>query len=165
MVRLNAQAEDIASIKIDAYQSAGLVMHTRKLAELTRQFSNQPEVTSLATAVIVMAAAALEALLAEAAYMLQPELYKLTKFRKAGVPQKFKLLKRYSSPDIEEIWGYRNALSHAEPDNPRTRYVGEKLNEAGALEFAATIEKLAVEIWGAQMPDWFVETTGLNPKT
>jgi hypothetical protein len=143
------------SIKIDAYQSVGLVRHTRRLANLVKQFSDPLDITALATATIIMAAAALESLLLETAYILNPSLYASKEFRYAGAPKKFEMLMGYASADAEEIWESRKALTHAEPDNPRSRYIGEKINIAGASWVAATIEKLAREVWGDRMPDWF----------
>ena len=155
------------SSKIDAYQSGTLVLYTRQLAELTKQFADQPIVTCLATATIVMAAADLEALLSEAAYLIKPELYK--KFLYAGMPKKFEMLMgEEASADVaklRELWEHRKALTHAEPDNHRTRSVGQIINAVGASWAADTVERSTIKIWGAQMPDWFAKTTGLTPES
>ena len=151
-------------VRIDAYQSGALVSDTRRLAELTRTCSDQFQLACIARAVIVVAAAALEALLSEAAYLTKRTLYDDKKFRKAGVPEKFKKFMKRSSDDAERLWEYRNALTHAEPDNRRTRFVGEIINEVGALWVASTVEQLAVEVWQDQMPPWFREMTELHPR-
>jgi len=156
------------SIKIEAYQSAGLVLHTRRLSNLVAQSADVEEVTCLATAAILMAVAAIEALLSEAAYLKKPELYATNAFQYGGVPVKFEKLMgeklKVMCPDADELWGHRLALSHAEPDHRRTRFVGQRINAAGACWAAKTVEKLAVKIWGAEMPNWFAETTGLSPE-
>ena len=156
------------SIKIDAFQSAGHVLHTRQLAKLTKCFADFSDVTFLASSVIVMAAAALEALLVEAAYIIKPEIYADKNFRYAGVPKKFEIFMGKTleevSPDATELWRHRLALTHAEPDARRTRFVGERINPDGALWAADTVEKLAITIWGDSMPDWFANTTGLISK-
>lgn len=144
---------------LSAFQSAGLVRHTRSLAEIACGQLSETNMVAVTTATILMAAAALEAVLSEAAFLLQPDLYADKQFRKAGAPEKFLKLKGYPSTKTEEIWNARKAVAHAEPDNARTRFVGEKLNAKGAEWAARCIEELSVEIWGNEMPTWFSETT------
>ena len=156
------------SVSIEAFQSGMLVLFTRKLAVLTKDFKNKPECECLATATIVMGAAALEALFLEVAYKKDRELYKDENFRKrAGVPKKYEILTNQTLeetfPDVLKLWESRLALSHSEPDLPRTRFVGEKINPEGAIWVADTLDKFATQIWGDQMPKWFTETTGLLP--
>lgn len=145
-------------VTIHAFQSAGLVRHTRLLAEIARGHLSETNMVAVTTATILMAAAALEALLLEAAFVLQPSLYANRQFRKAGAPEKFMELKGYYSTKAADIWNARKAVAHAEPDNERTRFVGEKLNANGAEWAARCIEKLSTEIWGNEMPSWFSET-------
>lgn len=153
---------------IQAFQSGGLVAHTRRLASLAAKSADEIEEVCLATAAILMGAAAFEALLSEATYLKNPMLYKKkTGFRLKGVPEKFKMLMGGElggmCPDGDELWAHRVALSHAEPDHRRTRFVGTRINADGARWAAETTERLAVMIWGADMPRWFAETTGLSP--
>jgi hypothetical protein len=154
-------------VSIQAFQSGGLVAHTRRLACLAAKSADEIEEVCLATAAILMGAAAIEALLSEAAYLKKPALYKKNKFRFEGVPGKFKMLTgdelTVKCPDGNKLWAQRVALSHAEPDHSRTRFVGTRINADGARWAAETTERLAVMIWGADMPRWFAETTGLSP--
>jgi hypothetical protein len=152
---------------IDAFQSGQLVLNTRQLANLTESFKNKPEVTCLANSTIVMGAAAIEALLSEAAYIKNPALYAQKGFRDTGVPDKIIRLMdqtlREASPDASELWEHRKALTHAEPDAERTRILGKRINPEGASWAAEAVEQLARKIWGDQMPKWFSDTTGLQP--
>jgi len=156
------------NIRIEAFQSAGLLSHTRCLSRLTSMTTDTKEITCLATATILMAAATLEALTLEAAYLIKPDLYRSEEFRKrTGIKKKFKEVTGDDldvlCPDALELWENRLALTHAEPIHPRTRFVGEKLNVAGAHWAVETIEKAAKVIWGKKMPTWFSEETGLYP--
>jgi hypothetical protein len=144
---LTDMATSDENISISAFQSAGLVAYTRTLAEIAKIQTTEKETVALATATLLMAAAALEALVTEAAYEHKKELYELQDFRDAGAPSKFERLKKYSSPEAIELWKLRKAVAHAEPDNKRTRFVGEKLNVEGAEWAAATIEKISREVW------------------
>ena len=154
---------------IEAYESGALLIAVRTLARLCKQSRNQDEINSLARAAILVGGAAIEALLLEAAYIKNSQLYKQDKFRHAGVRDKFKGLmgKELSniSPDADELWKWRKALGHTEPDNERTRFVGTRINADGAEWVNQTLEKLAVIIWAKDMPDWFTQTTGLRRST
>ncbi len=134
------------------------------MSRLAGKSTAQDEVVCLATAAILMGAAAIEALLSEAAYIVKPELYKEENdFRRLGVPRKFKMLTgkelKDACPDGDELWGWRLALSHAEPNHKRTRFVGARINAEGARWAAETTERLAVMIWGAHMPRLLVIAT------
>ncbi len=149
------------AVRIKAYQSAGLVAHTRILARIAQGEKDEMRVVTLATATILMASAALEAVLSEATYILKPSLYENKGFRKSGAPTKFKKLTGHPSQEATDLWNTRIAVAHAEPDNPRTRFVGMKLNAQGAEWAASCIEKISKEIWGTSMPKWFSEPTGI----
>lgn len=149
-------------VTVTIYQSAGLVKQTRTLSEITKRQSANIDIVALSTATILMAAAALEAIISETAFILNPSLYNQKKFRKAGVSEKFKLLKGYSSGMLDELWEARNAVAHAEPDHRRTKFVGEKLNIRGAEWAATCVEDLSKEVWGKEMPEWFANETGLK---
>lgn len=115
----------------------------------------------------MVGAAAVEALLSEAAYIKNLQLYRRNEFRYTGVPAKFRKLmgKELSdvSPDAEELWKWRLALCHTEPESERTRFVGARISADGAQWVVQVVEKLAVVIWGKDMPDWFMQTTELGP--
>jgi len=152
------------SLSVDRYLSAGLTKHTRILAELTRHASTDEETAALAEAVVLMAGAALEAMLDEAAYVSNRALYsERVDFRKLGVPAKFKKL-RESKPSKEmcRIWDARIALGHAEPDHTRTGKVGSVLNSDEAMEITDSLQALANEIWGDHIPDWFSKDAGFT---
>jgi len=148
-------------ITITVFQSGGLVSHTRLLAKMAENEQEEYKVVALATATVLMGAAALEALLSEAAYVLNPDLYDKNNFRLCGVPEKFKKLMGYKSQEVELIWAARKAVAHSEPQNSRSRFVGIKLNASGASWVTNTIEQVASEVWGESMPNWFKNGAGL----
>ena len=152
------------SLSIDRYLSAGLTKHTRILARLAKRASTDDEAVALSEAVVLMAGAALEAMLDEAAYVSNRALYSdRANFRKLGVPAKFKKLKEPKPPkEMCRIWDARIALSHAEPDHTRTGEVGSVLNPDEAVKIASSLQALANEIWGDHMPDWFSKDAGLT---
>lgn len=141
-----------------AYQSAGLVLHTKILARIVQGEKDELRVVALATATILMAAAALEAVLMEAAYILNKPLYKNNIFRKRGADKKFEKLTGPPSQEAIALWETRIAVAHAEPDHKRTRFHEIKLNAQGAEWAANCIEKISKEVWGKSMPKWFSET-------
>jgi hypothetical protein len=145
-----------------AYQSAGLVAHTRILARMAQDETDEMELVTLTTATILMAAAAMEAVLLEAAYILKPSLYENIKFRNAGAPTKFQEFTGHTSQEVTDLWNARIAVAHSEPDNTRTRFVGVKLNAQGAEWVANCVENISKQVWGAFMPKWFSETTGIT---
>ena len=145
-----------------AYQSAGLVAHTRILASMAQDEKDEVKLVTLTTATILMAAAAMEAVLSEAAYILKPSLYKDSDFRRAGAPAKFEKFTGHPSQEVEDVWNARIAVAHAEPNNKRTRFVGVKLNAEGAEWAANCVVKISKEVWGASMPNWFSETTDIT---
>lgn len=155
----SGKADD--DIRIEAYQSAGLVAHTRILAIIAQSETEEKRVVALATATILMASAALEAVLSEAAYILNQSLYKTKEFRMSGAPAKFEQLIGHPSQEATDLWNARKSVAHAEPDNSRTLFVGMKLNAQGAEWAASCIEKISKEVWGESMPKWFSETTGI----
>lgn len=140
---------------IEVYQSGQLVRSTARLAELAASAEAEEDRMALIEATYVTAAAALEALLMEAASILAPSIYSEKKFRMAGAPQKYKMLKGKDSDAIGRIWKTRNALTHGEPDNERTRLVGEDLTVEDARQVVIILNNLARDIWGPAMPEWF----------
>jgi len=152
-----------ASLSIDRFLSGGLTKNTRILAKLARFTSTEEEAVALSEAVLLMAGAALEAMLDEAAYVSNRTLYSDWKgFRKLGAPGKFKKLKGYTSKTVCQIWDARKALTHAEPDHARTGKVGSVLNPDEAVKIAGSLQALANEIWGDHMPDWFSKDAGFT---
>ncbi len=151
---------------IEAYASGALLMDVRTLARLRKQSRNETEIACLARAAILVGGAAMEALLLEATYIKNRKLYKQKRFRRDGVPAKFRDLmgKELSdiSPDADELWAWRNALGHTEPDSIRTRFVGTRENADGAEWVSQTLDKFAVIVWGKDMPVWFAQQTGLG---
>ena len=155
------------SVSIEAFQSGMLVLFTRKLAELTKNFENKPECECLVTATILMGAAAIESLLLDVAYVTNPTKYKDSDYRNKGVRKKYEELTGNNLdnrfPNVSELWGHRVALSHSEPDLRRTRLIGQRINPEGAVWVADTVDEFAVSLWGDQMPVRFSSTTGLKP--
>ncbi len=167
------------NISISVYQSGGLVSHTRLLAQMTNEEENEGRVVALATATILMGAAALDAILSEAAYVMKMELYlegkktekekrvkqkkrKKQNYLQCGVPDKFSRFMGHDSSEVKLLWNARIAVCHSEPDEPRSRFVGDKLSAEGAEWVIRTVEDVAREVWGDAMPDWFKESAGLG---
>jgi hypothetical protein len=164
-MQINDSVTATEEIIITVFQSAGLVAHAKMLVRMTEEETNEYKVVALATATILMGAAALEALLSEAAYVLKPELYKQRgrgSYLKVGPPDKFKRLIGYESSEVRSIWDARIAVAHSEPHNSRSRFVGEKLNAEGVKWVIDAIEKVSGEVWGESMPSWFKEGAGLT---
>ena len=63
--------------------------------------------------------------------------------------------------ELKALWEVRRAISHSEALHERTRFVGEWLNANGAQRAAAVIKDLSEEVWGSEMPEWFVRGSGL----
>ena len=126
-------------------------------------------VARAARVAILVGGAAIEALLLEAAYIKNPQLYKQDKFRGERPSAKCKDLTGKElidiSPNADELWKWRVALGHTEPDNERTRFVGTRIDANGAEWVNQTLENLAVIIWGKDMPDWFAQTAKFGRPT
>ena len=146
---------------VSDYQSAGLVVNTRKLAELTAESTNPADIGSLATATILTAAAALEATLSEFLWITNPAAF-TKEFRRAGIAGKYQHITQRSLaidfPATAELVGHRIAISHSEPNNRRSRQFGSRINADGAHWAAETVETFAEAIWGNSMPQWFRNT-------
>jgi hypothetical protein len=121
------------------------------------------DTSALIHAIHLTVAAALEALLLESASVLKPDLYAQQKFRKAGAPEKYRLLKGTNSDHVRHLWSIRVAVAHGEPDNKRTRFVGKHLSVEGAQQAVDMLNRLARDVWGKDMPQWFSDATGLIP--
>lgn len=144
-------------IRITVFQSAGLISQTKVLALMASKERDSEKRSALIVSTILVSAAALEALLLEAAHELNPELYKNRNFRMEGVPFKFKKLVGRKSDEIEAIWEARKAISHSEPHNKRSRFVGEQLNTDSVKQIVNILESISNEVWGKNMPNWFIE--------
>ena len=122
-------------ISIRVFQNEGLLEHTRRVVELACRAKSERDRVALATAAVLMAGAAVEALIMETAYIHHPILYQDKKFRHAGVPHKFDMLMKGTSADCALIWSARTAVSHSEPDHRRSREVGVRIqpNEIRAV--------------------------------
>lgn len=133
-------------VKLLIHQAGALVKHTGTLARLctTAQSDDQ---SALITATYLTAAAALEALLSEAAHDHERGLYANPTFRNAGAPQKFEMLMHESAPELlKQIWRVRVALTHSEPDNPRSGEKGIHMTIGGAGDTAQFVQELAIRI-------------------
>lgn len=134
------RASDEESVVV--FQSGGLVSNVRRHARLAGQSKDRYEADQIAIATILLAGAAQEAILLEYAYVIRPDLYSNSGFKRAGgVPAKYKRLKnrelKVALPDAAELWTHRVAIGHSEPDNPRSRFYGTRVNKAG-VEWTVT---------------------------
>lgn len=134
---------------------------------MTSKSKDQQEITCFASATLLMAAAAFEALLAEAASIKDPKLYTKKYFNK-GMPAKYEELMgrplNVADKDADDLWKNRNALTHSEPNNDRSKSLGKKINSSGAIWAYEVVKKVSLDIWGDKMPSWFSKATGLTPK-
>ncbi len=158
------QVNLVESVSIEVYQSGGLVSCTRRLAALTTQASDPQDVTYLAIATILTAAAALEAILSEFMFLSNPSGYTKV-FCKKGVRDKYKIIKNSEliddHPEVSELWAHRIAIGHSEPENERSRRYGTRISPEGALWASETVEAFARSLWGAAMPNWFRSDTSM----
>lgn len=171
------------ALSIRAYQSGGLVNYVKTLARYAAQAGDPHEKECFALASILTAVAAVEANLTEFVvfkYNLTPpsrffrktnqEKYELIKnLRRTQNPQdlldelkvkpKEEPLKPKPEfdtdhPEVAKLIGCRNAITHSEPDNPRSISYNRLLNSDGARWAAETAQAFAYAIWGADMPEW-----------
>lgn len=158
------QGNLVESGSIDVFQSGGLVAFTRRLATLAAQASEQQESACFATATILTAGAALEAILAEYLFISERSAY-TKEFSIAGVPKKYEMIKARKlvkdHPAVSELWAHRNAIVHSEPENERSRNYGTRINPAGARWAYETVDKFARTLWGSAMPNWFRSDAGM----
>jgi hypothetical protein len=109
---------------------------------------------------LLMGYAALQALVLETALIKYPDLYADRKgFRKAGIVEQYeKYLANDGRPGeplhpvIEEISAHRIALTHSEPDNPRTFVLGNVISATDAARFAAQVRNVAEWLWRGERP-------------
>ncbi len=152
----------VETIGIEVFQSASLVLQTKRLSEMVCEQINNEDRNCLARATVLMGAAALEALLIEVAYIEKPELYDKREFRKTGFEKKIEMLKGKEflplCHETDKLWKYRIALTHSEPINERTLKTGEIINAEGAQWVYKTLEEFVQIIWNSKIPSWFSET-------
>lgn len=153
-------------ISIEGFQSASLVVHTKRLSEMAYEEVDEQDRNCLARATVLMGAAALEALLIEVTYIEKPELYNKMEFRKAGFQKKIEMLKGKEflplCHEANKLWNYRIALAHSEPINERTLKTGEVINAEGVQWIYKTLKEFIQDIWDLEIPSWFSETTGIT---
>lgn len=111
---------------------------------------------------VLTAFAALEALVMETAYVIQPELYEEKSFRLDGLAPRFvryrngidRPVAAHELPAvIVQVSDLRKALTHSEPDNKRSASVGATLMDGTALlRIAADIRKSAEWLWDGGRP-------------
>jgi hypothetical protein len=133
-------AHDKVSVRV--YQHAGLLSQTRTLANLAEHEPNESKRVALTTATFLVAAAAMEALATEVAYVRNPALYAEGRSRYSSPLVKIRLLTGADSADCELIWSTRKAIAHSEPDNRRSRDVGALLQADGVLRVVAATERV-----------------------
>jgi hypothetical protein len=94
--------------KVEVFTAGSLMASVKQLAAMAEQARDDAQRQSLCTGVLLTAAAALEAFLAEYAYTTCPALY-TREFRRAGVPGKYQALTgnalKVDFPDVEELGG------------------------------------------------------------
>lgn len=151
------------------YQSGSLIRYARKLASMAARSNDLDDVRALATAAVLTSAAATEATLAEFVYITALAAF-TRDFRRAGVAEKYDFVKKIKAggppsqsgrpnkplgptvldtdhPEVSELAGYRIAIAHSEPDNPRSWRFGERINCEGASWAARVAEAFAGTIW------------------
>ena len=139
------------SISIDVFFGTGLLRQLTIIVALAHK-AELPHASALSTSAILLAAAALEAVLSEAAYLRRKNLYGTSKFRQAGVPEKYEMLVGSDSAELEELWLVRNSISHSEPHNERSRFAGNRLSPSGAQWALDVVRATAMEAWAHSPP-------------
>ena len=80
-------------------------------------------------------------------------LYGKKAFRRAGAPAKYlQLLSEPARELLERIWMVRTALTHSEPQNPRSGAKGEHMTAEGAVEVAQFVQDLAARVKARLLP-------------
>lgn len=154
-----ARASDAQLVSV--YQSAALVLYTKKLAAFVATATDQQDACCFATATLLTAAAACEAILSEFVYITNLPAF-TPEFLKAGVAKKYESCKNRKldkeHPAVSELIRHRHAISHSEPNHRRSQLFGTRVNVDGARWAAQTVEDFARAIWGSSMPKWFLDT-------
>lgn len=147
------------TMAVQVYQFCGLLWATEHNAHHAGldQGVNAQTVNGMNT--LLTAYAALEALVAETALCVVPELYADKKFRRSGIVAKYERLLEATArkgeplPDvIEEISDHRIALTHSEPDNERTAKIGAVISATDAARFATEVRNVAEWLWQKKRP-------------
>lgn len=155
---VNASIGEFATVQI--FQFCGLLWLTEYNACQASIENGLDSQTVYGMNTILSTYAALEALVTETAFCVEPELYaKKKEFRKQGLSQKFKLLidklgrAEEALPDvIDEISAHRIALTHSEPDNIRSSQIGSVVSGTDAKRFATEIRNVANWLWQGGRP-------------
>lgn len=154
----DASIGEFATVQI--FQFCGLLWLTEYNASKAGIENGLDSQTLYGMNTILSAYAALEALVTETAFCVEPELYaKKKEFRKQGLSQKFRLLidklgrTEECLPDvIDEISAHRIALTHSEPDNIRSSQIGSVVSGTDANRFATEVRNLANWLWQGARP-------------
>lgn len=164
-------ANSAESCYISVYQTGALVKHTRTLAHHAARAADPEDEAGFAVAAILTAVAAAEAILAE--FLHHTNRSKATRgFFRDPIAEKHKIIKKLKlvasatasgkqhdldndHPHIAELIKHRNALTHHEPENHRSRISGSRITPAGAQWALDSVQDFARAIWqGVEMPDW-----------
>jgi hypothetical protein len=106
-----------------------------------------------------MAYAAFEASILETALVVHGQLYADNQFRRAGIVEQYQ---RYLEADrrageelpsvIAEISAHRIALTHSEPDHPRSFVLSQVVSATDAARFASEVPRVAEWLWRGERP-------------
>jgi hypothetical protein len=145
--------------KMQLFQFYGLLCATEYNTAAARLDRGIEAQTVNAMNTLLIAYAALQALVLETALSMYPELYGEKGFRRAGVVEQFgRFLAREGREQeklhavIEEVSSHRIALTHSEPDNPRTFILGNVISATDAARFAVGVREAAEWLWRGKRP-------------
>lgn len=155
-----------ASVSIGAtaagqvFQFCGLLCATEYNAHQAEAHSGSNLNAVYAVNALLAAYAALQALVLETALILHPALYADKRgFRWGDITKQYQLFLEADGrleeivPDvIKEIGDHRKALTHSEPDNPRSARVGRVISPDEAARYAASIRQVADWLWQGKRP-------------
>ncbi len=152
--------EGVLAPDIDALEFCGLMHLTEYNAAETDAAADPHVMTQSAMNTVLTAYAALEALVLETAFALYPSLYaQRHDFRRKSLLKKFELLlaadgrEGETLPEIlAKVDEHRQALTHSEPDNLRSRRISEVTSGEEATQIAADVRAAAGWLWKGRRP-------------
>lgn len=145
---------------VQVFQFVGLLCATEYNAQQAIEHSGTNRYTVDAINALLTAYAALQALVLETALLMYPTLYDdKNGFRGGSMTKQYQRFLEADGrsdeviPDvIKEIGDHRKALTHSEPDNPRSAVVGRVISPDEAMRFARSIRQVAEWLWQGKRP-------------
>jgi hypothetical protein len=149
-----------ASIRV--FASGGLIGNIKRLSRMAcAERLDEFDRTCLIVSAFLNAGAAIEATLMDYAARTNMPGYN-REFGSKSVWAKYEAIKPGGTleadfPEVVRLWDGRNALSHHEPDDKRSRWIGADLKIEAVENAHTTMLAFLTEIWGGDVPQDLLE--------